>query len=162
MRKQEADRIYNIAKVENMIVDGTRISSQSPSSHLQSSKSHCSPDYEFEALVIATYDYTVKYRKLMNSNNRTAENEMLIFERLHGAIQDLYFFYEKNVGNSNADDALSIVFSYNRFFDSFEKFLDAKNAGRNFEEEVSKVNLCFDELVNMLLENLKRARNCEP
>ena len=146
-----------------MIVDGTKISSQSksPSSYLQSPIDHCPLDDEFKALVMAAYDYTVKYRKLMNSNNNTAENEMLIFEGLHDAVQDLYFFYEKNAGSLKADNALSIVSFYNRFFDSFEGFLDAKNAGRTFEKEVNEVNLCFDALVKSLLESLKSARNCE-
>ena len=161
MCNQEANSIYNIAQVGTMIVDGAKVSFQSPSLPLRSPKHHRSSEDEFEALVIVAYEYTVKYRKLMNSNNRTAENEMLIFEGLHDAVQDLYFFYEKNVGNLNADNALSIASFYNRFFDSFKGFLDAKNAGRTFEKEVNKVNLCFDELVKALLESLKRARNCE-
>lgn len=116
-------------------------------------KEYPSLDEQLKELVTVAYKCTVKYRKLMNSNQRTEENEMAVFEALHFSVQDLYFFYEENKGCVEAELALSIVNVYNEFVTSFKKFIDTRNMCRDFSKEVKKTEHCFDKLVITLLEN---------
>ncbi len=108
---------------------------------------------QLKKLVNIAYSYTVKYRKLLNSNQRTEENEMATFEALHSSIQDLYFFYEQYNGCIEAEIALSIVNLYNEFFNSFKRFIEKRNMGNDFGAEVQKVGEYFNKLVNTLLQN---------
>lgn len=152
--KQNANIIYNVERVDTVIcmlpLQQTITSSE---------KSFSSPEVlgsKLNALITASYNCTVKYRKLLNSNENNEENEMSIFEKLHASVQDLYFFYEKNEGDTEANIALSIVSVYNKFFAQFQNFLKVKKSCKAFEvkTEADKTSVCFDDFVGILLRNM--------
>ena len=121
--------------------------------HPANKKEHLSLDEQFKELITATYNCTAKYRKLMNSNHRTEDNEMAVLEAIHSSVQDLFFFYEQYKGCSQAEVALSIVNLYNDFFSSFKRFLDNRNMAKDFNAEALEAEHRFDMLVDALLQS---------